>query len=91
MFVFCELRGVLLPEFGDLIWRDLRDAKRCVRGRDEKVVARKRARFAAQGKPFEAQGEPLATQGKPFGAQGKHEWRLPSLNCLLRRLFLCST
>jgi len=90
VFVLCGLRGVLLPEFGDLIWRDLREAKRCVRGRDEKLVARKRAAFEAQGKPFEAQGKPFEAQGKPFGAQGKHEWRLPSVNCLLRRLFLCS-
>jgi hypothetical protein len=112
VFVFCGLRGVLLPEFGDLILRNSWRTERGVRARGKKVVARKwpdfvaqgkdiptqgkpvaaqGKPFAAQGKPFAAQGKPFAAQGKPFAAQGKQEWRLPFLNCLLRRLFLCCT
>jgi len=92
VFVFCGLRGVLLPEFGDLIWRDSSRTERRAKARGEKAGARKLAPFAAQGKDIATQGKPFAAQGKPFAAQGKHEWRrLPFLNCLLRRLFLCCT
>ena len=91
LFVFCEIRCVLIPEFGDLIWRNSPNAKRRTDIRKEKLVAKKWTSFAAQHKPFEARGEPLAAHGKPFAVQGKHEWRPPSADCLLRRLFLRST